>query len=78
MPIRITSPKKRPTCVECGRDMVFAVIEAAPHVFQTWVCDCRQQPPGVATDIVRAREWDDQALEFELVHTEQNEIHKGD
>lgn len=68
MPLTIHSPSKRPICPECRRDMVFAVIEAGQLAFQAWICDCRVQPPGIVADIIRAREWDDMALELEVVY----------
>jgi hypothetical protein len=53
--------------------MVFALIEAGDLVFQAWVCDCREQPQGVVADILRAREWDDQSLEFEVVYVDDSQ-----
>ena len=58
---------KRPTCPNCGLELVFAAITAGQIVFKTWLCDCDQQPDGIATDIVLAREWDEQALMYELI-----------
>jgi hypothetical protein len=66
----VTTPSKRPHCPECGREMVFALIEAGNLVFQSWICDCREQPPGVVADILRAREWYKQSLEFQIVLTD--------
>lgn len=68
---KIIGPTKRTTCPECGRDMVFAAIEAGDKVFQAWLCDCRKQPAGVIADVIRAREWDDMCLEFEVVYVEE-------
>jgi hypothetical protein len=51
--------------------MVFAAIEAGDKVFQAWLCDCRKQPAGVIADVIRAREWDDMCLEFEVVYVEE-------
>lgn len=57
---------KRPICNTCGRELVFASIVAGQVVFNTWLCDCDPQPEGVAAEIIRAREWYEQALVYEL------------
>lgn len=56
----------RPTCPDCGRELVFAAIQFHGIIFQTWLCDCATQPEGVKADIVNAREWDQAAMVYEL------------
>ena len=58
--------KHRPVCSECGRELVFAAIVAGDQFFSAWLCDCTPQPDGVVADIVRAREWEEQALVYEI------------
>jgi hypothetical protein len=45
---------------------VCVAIVAGGDVFMAWMCDCEDQPAGVRSDIVRAREWDEQALVYEI------------
>ncbi len=58
--------KSRPICVNCGRELVFASIMFENQIFNAWLCDCVDQPEGVKTDIVRAREWDAQGMIYEV------------
>lgn len=60
------TPKKRPICINCGNELVFCSIVAGRHIFNAWLCDCDEQPDGIAADIVQAREWDEKALVYEL------------
>jgi hypothetical protein len=46
--------------------LVFAALVFGKTLFSTWLCDCNQQPEGVKTDIVLAREWDEQAIVYTL------------
>jgi hypothetical protein len=69
----VNSPTNRPRCPECGREMVFALIEAGDLAFQAWICDCREQPPGVVADIINARKTDGLSLEFEVIHVDDSE-----
>lgn len=57
---------KRPTCCACGRELVFAAIVVGGEFFSAWLCDCTDQPAGVKSDIVLAREWEEQALLYEI------------
>lgn len=58
---------KRPNCPNCGRELVFIALVVPPEVFHTWCCDCeKEQPREVKRDVVRAREWDEQALVLEV------------
>lgn len=56
----------RPNCPQCGRELVFAAIVAGGEFFCAWLCDCDSQPEGVKADIVRAREWDQQSIVYEV------------
>jgi len=58
--------KCRPTCINCGRELVFARIDLPPHSFNVFLCDCFPQPKGIAQDIVLAREWDDWKLDYRI------------
>ena len=61
---------KRPICPKCGRELVSAAIlivgGTGPMKFSAWLCDCDPQPPQVKTDIVMAREWDNQSMLYEV------------
>ena len=57
---------KRPLCTSCGLELVFAAIRFGNQVFSAWLCDCTHQPEGVKTDIVLAREWDDQSVVYTM------------
>ena len=61
-----TNNPHRPTCPSCGRELVFAALVFGGIFFQTWMCDCATQPLGVGADIVKAREWDQYALVYEV------------
>lgn len=54
----------RPQCPNCGRELIFAAIVVGGDFFSAWLCDCGNQPEGIVPDIVRAREWDEQALVY--------------
>lgn len=64
----ITQKKRpsRPTCNRCGREMIQAHITAGNKTFTSWLCDCVPQPESIATDIVRAREWDNEVLFYTI------------
>lgn len=54
---------KRPLCPECGREMVCIVL-AFSHgrILTTWACDCESGNDWVQPDILRCREWEEQAI----------------
>ncbi len=56
----------RPTCTRCGREMIQTHITAGNKTFIGWLCDCVPQPETIATDIVRAREWDDEVIFYTI------------
>ena len=58
--------KGRPRCPTCGRELVKMQIQIGQVAFTGFFCDCELQPPGIYAAIVRAREWDDQVLIFEV------------
>lgn len=63
--------KGNPTCHDCGRRMVFVVMVLPGVIFRTWQCDCQYRgqefvPPEVVSEIVRAREWEDGSVAYDL------------
>ena len=62
----------RPYCPRCNRELVFCAIAGPDMMIPSWVCDCELRlngdvaPYGLITDIVRAREYNDGSLVFDL------------
>ena len=53
--------------------LVFVAMAAPGAIFHAWMCDCvyrkmdqEFRPPELISDIVRAREWDDGGVAFDL------------
>lgn len=68
--------EERPRCPKCGRELVQTVINFPPQSFNAYLCDCLPQPKGIATDIVRAREWDNEILVYTMEFIPDNDSDK--
>lgn len=62
-----------PTCPDCGRRLVFVALCGGGKMFKTWQCDCQYRsedddivPHEIVGDIMRAREWDDGSLVYNM------------
>lgn len=60
-------------CQSCGRRLVFVAMVAGGKMFKTWQCDCEYRieddnivPPEIISEIVRAREWDDGSIVYDV------------
>ena len=65
-------------CPECNERLVFVAMAIGGKVFKTWQCDCQYRnendeliPPHIVGDIMRAREWDDGSMAYDLESIEQ-------
>ena len=45
----------RPTCPECGREMVRAVFLFGTRAVRTYLCNCEEQPDDICADVENAR-----------------------
>lgn len=53
----------RPRCTICEKELIHTAIATSDgKVYKVWICDCEDQPDGIAKHIVNAREWDDATL----------------
>jgi len=64
---------KRPICPSCNRRLVYVALAGGGKLFHTWQCDCEYRkeqdaiiPPEIVGDIMRAREWNDGSLSYDI------------
>jgi ssDNA-binding Zn-finger/Zn-ribbon topoisomerase 1 len=63
----------RPICPVCGRELVLSLIYFGDNKFHAYLCDCASQPEGVASEIVRAREFPGEVLSYIAQHENEDD-----